>query len=390
MNRAQRMSGVSVAIVSALVCAVPCFGQTPPSRTDSAGISIVLNQDQDVELGWRFAERFRLGGEEEGPEAFYRVWVGLVATAADGTITVLDGDNYRVVQFSSDGEHLRSFGGEGEGPGEFSFPIQVVVDQSGLVAVHDVRKRALVPFDLDGQPLPEVTVAGIGLMRHIAIDGDSLFYEVRGRPRADGTRLLDVNLAVGADTSVVASSVEPPSTSQMFQDCGVSISLAPVLSNALSWRYSGRRLAFYTGPSYTVEILAPESRTSLRRGIPVRRATEALARRSLGEGMKLGVGASRTCLIPAADLIEQAGIAETVPSISDLALAPDGTLWVKRWTFPDEPQLIDIFDSEGVYVGTLVGPKPFPLAFLPNGDVLAAETDDVGLQRLVVYSVSRD
>ena len=126
---------------------------------------------------------------------------------------------------------------------------------------------------------------------------------------------------------------------------------------------------------------------SVRRRIAIRKATPDLARRELGDGMPLGIGRGRTCVIPTAALIEQRGLAVEVPAIRDLALTADGSLWVKRWRFEDEPSKTDIFDPDGGYIGTLTSEPRFPIGFLPDGRFLSVATDEVDVQRLVVYRI---
>jgi hypothetical protein len=190
-----------------------------------------------------------------------------------------------------------------------------------------------------------------------------------------------------SDTLALASHIEPPSRPQEYVECGVRITLPPVFAKLLVWRQSGSTIALSTDADYVIELHGDGGVLSIRRPIETMSASVRLASKEYGPGYELGVGQSRTCLIPIDELIEQAGMAEAVPSIRDIAVAPDGSLWVKRWQFDDEEPKTDIFDPEGAYVGTLTGDHPFPVAFLPNGDLLAAETDDFDVQRLVAYRV---
>ena len=376
--------------LSLLLCPVQvAAGQDRPARTDSADFEIIVNQAEDKELAWEFEEIYRLGSQDSGPEAFFQVNSRLVAVDGAGTINVLDPTNHTVSQFSATGDHVNSFGAEGGGPGEFRFPIQVVVDAAGNVAVLDVGKRALVRFAADGSDLAEVSIAHLGVNRGLAIWGDSVLMGIRHSPTPTGT-VVDLTLMTEADTVVVASHLEPPSRPQEYVECGVRITLPPVFAKTLVWRHSGSTIALSKDIGYVIELHDDGRVLSIRRPIETLSASEQLASKEFGPGYELGIGQSRTCLIPTDELIEQAGMAEAVPSIRDLALAPDGFLWVNRWRFDDEERKTDIFTPEGAYVGTLAGDHPFPIAFLPNGDLLASEVDDFDVQRLVAYRVIQD
>jgi hypothetical protein len=95
------------------------------------------------------------------------------------------------------------------------------------------------------------------------------------------------------------------------------------------------------------------------------------------------------CLIPAAEVVDRTGYADSVPAIADLALAPDGALWVRRWSPTGQGGPIDVFDRTGVYLGTLPGELPFPLHFLPTGEPLFVERDTNDVERLVVATIER-
>lgn len=104
------------------------------SIVDSSGVAVVTN----VGRGWTPEEAWSLEadlqiGELDGPLAFGRInWV---APGPDGGILVLDGQSHLVHVFDSSGRPIRSFGGEGEGPGEFRRPASITALADGRVAV---------------------------------------------------------------------------------------------------------------------------------------------------------------------------------------------------------------------------------------------------------------
>jgi hypothetical protein len=83
------------------------------------------------------------------------------------------------------------------------------------------------------------------------------------------------------------------------------------------------------------------------------------------------------------------GFADSVPAIADVALAPSGELWVRRWAPAAPGGPIDVHDETGAYVGTLPREFPFPLHFLPTGEPLFAERDENDVETLVVAVVRR-
>lgn len=87
---------------------------------------------------------------------------------------------------------------------------------------------------------------------------------------------------------------------------------------------------------------------------------------------------------------EKQGFAPYLPMVKRLAYAPDGTLWVQRYTVAEEPQPVDIFDPDGRYLGTLPDGSPFPVGLLPDGRILVSEKDQMDVERVVVRTVALD
>ena len=84
-----------------------------------------------------------------------------VAISASGEELFVSANNsHRILVYSSDGELLRAWGGEGEEPGMFRFPATLCLDQSGNVLVVDVLNQRVQKFDSDGDLL--ATFGGLG------------------------------------------------------------------------------------------------------------------------------------------------------------------------------------------------------------------------------------
>ena len=84
--------GVIQLLATAALAACADSGGTssPVQRTDSTGISIVTSSGTDQVLTWRLEKLFELGGEEDGPESFFRLYGGAVASDGAGNLFVLD------------------------------------------------------------------------------------------------------------------------------------------------------------------------------------------------------------------------------------------------------------------------------------------------------------
>ncbi|MCP3963934.1 MAG: 6-bladed beta-propeller [bacterium] len=118
----------------------------------------------------RFVEEFRLGSEDLDELYAFFGTISDIEIGSQGEIYVLDDANYVVKKFSKEGEILVSFGGEGQGPGEFLKPKKMAIDDRGRVYVTDTMKLRVLIFDTDGEFLGGVPTQVIPA--HLAVGPD--------------------------------------------------------------------------------------------------------------------------------------------------------------------------------------------------------------------------
>lgn len=339
------------------------------TTTDSAGVRIVQGPATDVALPWRLVEVARIGGADSGAQSFTRVSRFNVATDDREMIAVLDRDSdNRIHVFDANGVVQRSMGGRGGGPGEMEFPSGLSIDASGRVAVFDGSKSALVRWGADGAPLPERRVS-------------TARGQPWGAPRLIGDTmwvLLAVNDSLNAikrlerwtprDTVFVDSTVTPKPRMVMFKCVGLA--LPPLFSPELEWTLREAQVAITTQSRYVVDVRGGgRLQRSIRRDIVPVAARTTDASRLYPDGLKVQFGGGGDCTTPSVEVGEKVGVAATIPVVRAAAIAPDGSLWVERYTFDGETPAVDVFDREGAYLGTLAG-RALPMGFLGADRVL--------------------
>jgi hypothetical protein len=379
--------------VAATVALVGCGGASDaPSlstTTDSAGIAIVTGPAADSALPWGFTELHRLGGADSGVASFTRASGSVVATDGRSTIAVLDWENTNRIQlFDSTGIWLRSVGARGGGPGEIQSPSGITMSRDGRLLAFDYVKMALVQWASDGSPLPETKWAtGEGFPYGVPRQtGDSLIVLVQVSDTTRRTMRLEVRAPGG--TVALDSTIEPAPKMVMFSCVGLS--LPPLFTGQLAWAAGAGQLVTTPQSAYVVNVRAGARLVrSVRRAITPTATTNADAARLYPEGMKIRFGGGRECITPSSEVAEKLGMAPTLPLVKGVAVAPDGTLWVERFTFEGETPSTDVFDAAGRYLGTIAG-RSLPLGFLGNDLVLfPIENADDGTSVIGVYRITR-
>jgi hypothetical protein len=140
--------GLIAGTLAVMGCEPGSSGATGPTVTDSAGVRFVAHR-RDVEPP-RFemdsTALLRLGVEPDTVTLFGVLGGALLP---GGDVLVADGRNFRLVRWSPDGVLRGTFGGQGDGPGEFQNMTWMQVTEAG-VAVHDARLRRVTWLDPDG------------------------------------------------------------------------------------------------------------------------------------------------------------------------------------------------------------------------------------------------
>jgi hypothetical protein len=380
----------SITLGFALVaCVSPDSTVYQATRTDSAGVEVILNSGPDRQLAWGFEKVLSVGGADEGAESFFRVVSGGLSFDLEGRIYVLDAGNRRVQVFDETGLPINSIGREGMGPGEFQFPVSLTVYPDGTLLVFDAMRRVGMHFDSVGNFLDQASSPGSFLGGAVRLQEDGLLYSSRRLNRDTGVRYFHVTRVSAKDTTDLFRTALPETANITYEECGINISLPPVFAVPPSWESHGSTTVVSQPPDYLLRVFSGASETMhVLRDLDPPLATRELAILDLGEGEKWQVGTGPDCIVDPGTVIEKRGISNHVPLISQVAVSWSGGLWAQRKVPGKDTGPIDVFDKTGEYLGTLPEGTPWPSAFGPAGRILVLEEDELGVQQVVVYEVT--
>ncbi len=331
---------------------------------------------------WRLHEDLRIGAAVgDGADVFGEI--AAVGVSPTGLIHVIDGHAQEVRVFSADGQHVRTFGRRGAGPGEFANAYSLDWDTSGRLWIVDPGNGRYAVFDSAGallfhasRPVPGVIFPWLGGMGR-----DGTLYDVAAVQSGDGlTRYTFYRIGQHGKVELELSPIEyrhqgPPNASMtlfwltprktfMFDPRG-----SLWFANTGEYRIVERSLA---GDTLRVisRVFTPTPVSSAERD-------------SIMRELRNVPPEYRNPTVPSMR-----------PAIERLFTDGTGRLYVKAFNIRDAAgSEFDVFDEQGRFLGTMVSRVPiamFPaLPRFSHDEVYGVSTDSLGVQYVVRARIER-
>ena len=391
-----------------VVCAVACQedpqGSTRLSSetTDSAGIQIVENArpPEGSRLPWRIGPEPTVSiGVVEGEEPYMLHRVIDAARLPDGRIALANRGTEEVRVFDASGTHLVTFGGRGEGPGDFRSLWRVEPWPGDSILAWQLVNRRFSIFDSNGshgrsfvlqsdedassrRSLPLVATREDGTVVSI-VEGaaDSTVVEI-----VDGEGKLLVSLGAYPDEDMITARGSRGYTERM--PAAYSRELVTSLWGDL----------IVVSPNHRYEIRAFGADGTLarivRREHAPRIPTEADKQFYLDREIAL-----RDTPDTPAELLEEARrvfgsvpVVEMFPAFSAILTDDAGYLWVREYDFPREERpapLWTVFDPGGHVLGFIETPKDVHIHHIGEDYILVRVQDELGVESIQVRPLGR-
>ena len=154
------------------------------------GVKVIKNPGEPLysEITFELEEDLSIGNEDDENYLFYRAIDIQVDT--DGNIYVLDYGNYRVQVFDKSGIYLRTIGKKGQGPGEFSAPTRLQLDEeTGNIFVKDNGLRKIIIFENEGRYIDK-DINLVELLNDFYLDSDRCIWGKFSLPGIDMYRFI--------------------------------------------------------------------------------------------------------------------------------------------------------------------------------------------------------
>lgn len=354
-------------------------------------------------------------GRVEGPPEYLFGAVTSLAADARGRIYVADRIGSTVRVYAPDGEHRATLGGEGEGPGEYSWPADLAFGPGGRLYVRDARRITVLDPSGDGGIADSV------------VDAWRLPSRGNPRPRRSGVDSAGRYLHPGYRF--------PPDGGAryfylVFEDgrhAGDTVPVPPYpglgrTRSAYYWLTEGRtgkmvdglsRVPFQPAPAWDVTprgtviggdgagpglvetdaagdtVAAVDLPGPGSRPVPDEAEQDSLA------ALEARIDSLPVPLPEVVNLGERVpdrDFPRTLPTLLDVVVARDGRIWVERWPPEGRPETrwYDVLRPDGGYVRSVVVPEPIvdePPPFITEDAFYGVVTDPgTGIQRVVALS----
>jgi len=400
-TRARSAARISAVLLTTLwnalatACGSERAGNSTTTIHDSAGVRIVTSGAPGRWTngsGWRLVRDLRIGELEGAPEYTFNQIAAVAVTSGD-TIFVLDRGDKTIKAYDPGGRFARQFGREGEGPGEFRTPSEMVALRDTLL-VYDWRLGRFTFLTRDGGVVStsRVPPAGRGLR---VLDDTTLIlgfsggYSARLRPEIefwlvclDRAGAVRDTLLTGVDVDAIVYRTERSMT----------VFSAP-FARGPRWDAGSGRLVFGRGERYVIDQYrcAPEPRleASVRRTVPPVEATEA--DRAAYRRPYEDPGFPEETRKRYATILRTVAYPSTWPAYEDLRLDASGRLWALLPAHEaDSLATWDIFAAEGDYLGAVTLPGDIRVHLILEDAVYGVARDELGVQSVVRYRIERN
>ncbi|UCG52043.1 MAG: hypothetical protein JSW58_00365 [Candidatus Latescibacterota bacterium] len=139
-----------------LLALVPMgFYRLPTNLSAQSFLPVYQNGSGEFEID------YVIGGDIDDEEYFF-FSPRDVGLDSQENLFVLDYKGYCIKKFDPEGAHLKTFGRQGEGPGEMMGPVKMAIDPDDNVVIYDFRNNRFTIFDSDGNFLNGADVNEIG------------------------------------------------------------------------------------------------------------------------------------------------------------------------------------------------------------------------------------
>ena len=390
------MSGIPACAPSNDVRAIPVL-------RDSAGIAVVEHPGTAPEAArrWVVADTpmVDIGSAQADDPAYQLYRVRSVARLHDGELVVLNGGTQEVFVYDPAGRHLRTFGGRGQGPGEFTGASWLQVTPADSILVYDGNQRRFTLFDSSGVAARTVRLdrldpwsrRPLGLLADGSIVVSHFVPSANSPPsgvQRDSVRLERIS-ARGDSLPALGTF---PGSENFWLVTSEELGAGEPLMFGTTLEIAVTDSVVYVGISDRYEIRAFDATGALRRIIRIDRTpwpvTPEMVESSRRRSLALYGDPATTARFRRVE--EAMPIPPVTPFFDRMKIDTEGDLWVRTYpVHPDSNADWHVFDRAGILRATVRLPADFEEWVLESDRITGLRRDDLDVEHVVALPLRR-
>lgn len=401
MDRVIQVHPALLLVVPITACGDGASGSAVSVR-DSAGVTIMESRAPTWAdgVGWIVGPKPVVSiGALDGPRESQLFRVRGATRLPDGGVVVNNSGTVEIRIYGPDGRHVRSLGGEGRGPGQFTWIAWVQYIAPDTLLVGEGSTIRLTRFTLDGTHVETRDLTSpVGPWRGPDArlpDGRFLEYQSQSDPPnpgaghvryataavafAEGATTLDTLLTGPGGESFWVESVV--GGSRGFANMGVKVGRVGLRAA------QGGAVALGDGAEYDVRVRrADGALLRVRRTVERRPVTDADVRNLIETSLERYDESRRPLM---RRRMEGTPTSPSMPAYSAVQIDRLGNLWVEAFRAPDDDALRNwsVFDPDGRWLGDVVLPEGLEVFEIGRDYVLGKETDELDVEYVRVYAL---
>ncbi len=408
---------ITLVAPAALIIFLPlaCADNDPdpdPTRTrirDSAGIRIVENQTppQDSRLDWRIGPQATVTiGNVDGEDPYLLSGAVDATRLSDGRIVVANRSTNELRVFDDRGAHVATWGGTGEGPGEFTELSRVDRWPADSIVAWFAARLGISVLASDGGFGRTFTMANDGRVIHgrplwifftpesVARDGSVL--SALAFPNED---TLVVELRDGEGRTTASFGTHPSWEPHRVTLDGRNSSHQKIFGRQPVYGIWGDRIVIGATDRYELKAFRADASLEriVRRAHVLRAPTPADVAAYIDQAVPQSIAGMSD-----ADLenlqrdsrrrLESVPVAEHFPVFTFVMSDALDHLWVEEYEFPGEERpgsLWTVFDPEGRVLGFVETPEGLWIWEIGEDYILGRADDELGVESVQLWPLER-
>jgi len=341
------MIGSIALFFSVLIFFISCEKQKIVWKETEEGYVIIYNPEKPVPPAGHSSrlvlkQDLVIGNQTENEEYMFSD-LRSVKIDEEENIYVLDWKEIKIKVFDKNGNHIRTFGTRGQGPGEMVMPVRMEMAPGNRLVIHDLTGAKLIFYSLDGTCLKEIPTGKFWSMFGFKCDTKGYIY---GDTRIYGEKMT-------AELKKFDSDLKPISTIASFEDRGVPNIIQPFPTRFSFNVTRDDNIIWLISSRYELTVVNSEGKTIkkiLKDYKPVKitdRIKERLIKEEFGNR---GIPTGRTFEVPS-----------HFPPVYYFITDDEGRIFVCTLEYEDVDGTYclyyDVFDVEGRYIARFSHPR---------------------------------